>query len=313
MTMSDLSVLLDEIDLATGRSEDVLDDDVVQHLQSIARRIRKRRGYLGEALVVAFAGGTGCGKSSLVNALVGAPVVPTGIVRPTTQVATAVFGELDRVDLTGLLDEIGVDIRIEHENVERLIIVDLPDFDSSEEAHRRVVEDVLPRVDVVIWVLDPEKYADPVLHDEFLSRLVPYEQQFGFVLNKVDRVAEHVEAVVESLRETLVRDGFSQPRVVPAVADGGLDVSPDIDGVHRLIEAASDTKRTATRKIAIDARDLATRGWQACSGVDRRNLGQQSLDRLALSSATFVSLGVAAYTVYASVDGSDRSARHDLV
>jgi GTP-binding protein EngB required for normal cell division len=298
LKMSDLSVLLDAIDLATGRSEGVLPDDQVAELQAIAGRIRTRHGYLGEALVVAFAGGTGSGKSSLLNAFVGDDIAATGVVRPTTQVATAVFGANDRVDLTRLLDELDVERRLEHEGLGRLVIVDLPDFDSLREAHRRVVEDVLPRVDVVIWVLDPEKYADPVLHDEFLRRLVPYERQFGFVLNKADRIPEAVDLVADSLKVMLTKDGFSDPHVEVSI---GVEVDgspPDISGVEALIERSSDAKRTATRKIAIDARAIATEGWRSCKDADRRNFGQQSLDRLALASATFVSLGVEAYSVY---------------
>lgn len=296
--MPDLSFLLDAIDLATARSEGVLPDDQVADLQAIAGRIRTRHGYLGEALVVAFAGGTGSGKSSLLNALVGDDIAPTGVVRPTTQVATAVFGAIERVDLTRLLDELDVEDRVEHEGLGRLVMVDLPDFDSLREAHRRVVEEVLPRVDVVIWVLDPEKYADPVLHDEFLRRLVPYERQFGFVLNKADRIPEDVDLVADSLRGMLVDDGFSDPYVEASIGVE-VDGSPlDVSGVKAMIERLSDAKRTATRKIAIDARAIATEGWMSCRDTDRRNLGQQSLDRLALAAATFVSLGVEAYSVY---------------
>ena len=49
-----------------------------------------------------------------------------------------------------------------------VVVLDLPDIDSLEAGHRAAVEAVLPKVDVVAWVTDPEKYADAVLHDDFL-------------------------------------------------------------------------------------------------------------------------------------------------
>ena len=50
----------------------------------------------------------------------------------------------------------------------KLLVLDLPDLDSIEPSHAERVDQLLPRVDAVLWVTDPEKYQDAVLHDAYL-------------------------------------------------------------------------------------------------------------------------------------------------
>src|SRR4029078_9237979 len=54
---------------------------------------------------------------------------------------------------------------------------------------RGAVEDVRPRSDAVVWVTDPEKYADAVLHDDFLAAWVPRLDRQLVVVNKADRLS----------------------------------------------------------------------------------------------------------------------------
>ena len=88
-----------------------------------------------------------------------------------------------------LLDEIGIDNRVEHERLPDIAVLDLPDQDSIEPAHRMAVQRVLPQVDAVAWVFDPVKYADRTIHDDFIAPLADHDQRFMFVLNKVDTLA----------------------------------------------------------------------------------------------------------------------------
>ena len=50
-----------------------------------------------------------------------------------------------------------------------LVLLDLPDFDSVEARHRLEVDRLLRLVDLVVWVLDPQKYADRVVHQQYLA------------------------------------------------------------------------------------------------------------------------------------------------
>ena len=244
--------------------------------------------------MVALAGGTGSGKSSLINALVGSPVVETGVVRPTTQIATAVAPPGMSADLDPLLDALGVERCLTDRGAGDLVFIDLPDFDSIEEAHRHVVDEVIPRVDAVVWVLDPEKYADPVLHDQFLAKLTEYDSQFIFALNQADRLGDDLAEAMHALAALLAGDGFVDPRVCSTIARTPSGES-EIAALTTAIRERLDTKRTAIAKLAIDCLTIAGVGWRACRTVDLRDAGDVTRDRVALGAATFVSLGVTAF------------------
>ena len=293
--MTDIRDLLDTLDLAIARAERVLDDGAVDSMIRTARRLRTRSGFLGEVLVVALAGGTGSGKSSIVNALVGEQIVEIGVVRPTTQQATAVFRPGGAVDLLGLFDAVGVERRLGHDAAGDIVLIDLPDFDSTAESHRHVVEQVLPRVDAVVWVLDPEKYADPVLHRDFLRGTVDHEDLFVFVLNQADRLGAELPVAVASLASLLEDDGFTQPPIVTTVA-APFDEA-DVGALAGVLEDRWDLKSTAITKMVLDVLGIARRGWSATGEVDPPD-DTDARDALALARATFVWLGVTAHDVH---------------
>jgi GTPase Era involved in 16S rRNA processing len=255
---------------------------------------------VGEALVVAFAGGTGSGKSSLINALVGETVAPTGVVRPTTDEALAAIPVGGTTIFARMLAELAVTNRVEVAALKSTILVDLPDFDSTALTHRHIVESVLPVVDAVVWVFDPEKYADRIVHDEFLSELAPYESQFVFVLNQADRLDSEAVVVVDHLVGLLNEDGFGQPEVVSSVAKEPIDIS---DLVHTLY-ARLDAKRTVISKLATDLMVSANDGWALVHETGSDELDIAGRDEFGLSAATFVSLGVAAFEVLSNVEES---------
>ncbi|MGR3937951.1 GTPase [Streptomyces sp. BRA346] len=164
--------------------------------------------------VVALAGATGSGKSTLFNALAGAPLSECGIRRPTTA-APLSCAWTDHAD--GLLDRLG----IPHADRRRpahpydpalrgLVLLDLPDHDSAAPGHRDRVDRLLGLVDAVVWVVDPEKYADAVLHERYLRPLAGYAEVTFVVLNQVDRLpGEAADQVLDDLRRLLDEDGLA--------------------------------------------------------------------------------------------------------
>lgn len=297
--MAELAEILDLMDLADVRSRDVLPVEDGKEVAAVVDRARTRHGFVGEVLVVAIAGGTGTGKSSIVNALIGDEAVPTGVVRPTTQDASAVYPKECASDLGPMLDALGVGERIPTVALEDVVLVDLPDFDSVERAHRHVVDNVLPRVDAVVWVMDPEKYADPVVHNEFLSQLVDHEPQFVFVLNQIDRIDGMHGEVMDSLRSHLRRDGFSKPLVVGTSASPRDGADPDVSGLTEAVARHLDVKTTALSKLSVDLRSIANSGWQGCRAAGAEASNESGRWQAALAAATFVTLGVAAYEMFA--------------
>ena len=95
-------------------------------------------GFPGDAYVLAFVGGTGVGKSSLLNALAGETVSPASVRRPTTSVPVAWVPAAERTALEPLLEWLGVDEVREHgaTDLGPVAILDLPDMDSVATEHR---------------------------------------------------------------------------------------------------------------------------------------------------------------------------------
>jgi hypothetical protein len=132
----------------------------------------------------------------------------------------------------------GIADRIGHGGPSWLCLIDLPDSDSVELDHRYLARALLPRVDMVIWVTDPEKYRDATFHREQVAPLAGYQEQFVFVLNQVDRLAaEEVRSVLADLVDALDEDGIVDPEVIPTSAQP--PAGPPI-GVDRLLEVLED-------------------------------------------------------------------------
>lgn len=171
-------------------------------------------------LRLALLGGTGVGKSTIINALAGREISPGSRRRPTTTriVAYAHRGWMGEEDLP--LDEMEQIRRHDEEGIRDLIIIDFPDFDSLREEGRQTVDRFLPRMDQILWVVDKEKYNDRRLHDGYLRKEAPYRQNFVFLFNKVDEFIgraglpdgeRELEICISDLTETLEGEGIESP------------------------------------------------------------------------------------------------------
>ncbi len=182
------------------------------------------RADLGSAhTVVALAGATGSGKSSLFNAVAGFTISTVGVRRPTTSHPVAcVWGP----GADPLLDWLQVPSRhrTEHDSeleggaaspMTGLVLLDMPDHDSRELAHRVDVDRLVDRIDLIVWVVDPQKYADEALHADYLRRLRGHDDVLIVVLNQVDRLgpAERT-AVLDDLRRLVREDGLPAATVM---------------------------------------------------------------------------------------------------
>jgi GTP-binding protein EngB required for normal cell division len=255
--MRDPLELLDALDLVVARGRGVIDDAILSEAGRAIGRMRVRRGFRGSTLVVALIGGTGSGKSSLLNAIAAEPVASVSYLRPHTEQPLAwIPAEADPA-LFALLDDLEITerrLQVSHPN---LAVLDLPDIDSVDPGHRRSVEALLPDLDSVLWLVDPEKYRDPVLHRDFLEPLSRYADQFAFALNKIDLVPEEVRGVViDDVTRALKADGYAEPVVFGIAADPPTGSALGIDDVNTHLRDRIDLKRIERSKTIGDAKTV---------------------------------------------------------
>jgi GTPase SAR1 family protein len=218
-----------------------------------AGRIRRRLGLTDRTVVAAIAGGTGSGKSSLLNALVGDELAMTGPRRPTTERALAAVSDDSEPGLIVMLDQLGIDRTVATGLPDRLALIDLPDTDSTVAQHRMIVEDLFPHLDLVVWVVDPEKYHDRVWHDRWLRPHADLYERFRFVLNQTDRLSPaEVADITIDLTSALEADGIESPRVVIAAADPPLGPPVGADALLEEFERVATAKETALERMRVD-------------------------------------------------------------
>ncbi len=240
-----------------------------------------RLGFPADVYVLALVGGTGVGKSSVLNGLAGTPVSRASVRRPTTDRAVAWVPDEGHSDLGGLLDWLGVGVVVGHSTPELagVAILDLPDMDSVADEHRERVEEVLPRVDAVAWVTDPEKYHDAVLHDEFLHTWLPRLHTQVVVLNKADRLAANAR---EQLRRDLERDMVRISRgagrgTVPVLVTSAAAGPEGLSELRRWLETSVESKRIVRARLVTSMVSAIDR-LALSAGVDPRVAAEPFLD-----------------------------------
>ncbi|MHA7276290.1 GTPase [Arthrobacter sp. Hz1] len=261
---SQLEALDTARELATGR----LPEGDLQAAYDVLDRASTRRSLSDAHTVVGIFGPTGSGKSSLLNALTGTDVARVAARRPTTSEPLAVLWQSDGSG--PLLDWLQVAQRHELPDDSRLafggrssaddggglILLDLPDFDSTATSHREVVERLAGQVDVLLWVVDPQKYADAALHHGFLRGMSAHGAVTVVALNQTDRlVGDEVDQVTASLRGILAAEGLGSVGVHPVSAVTGAG----LDKLVREIGLTVKRRQAATARLTADVTATATR------------------------------------------------------
>ncbi|WP_299955838.1 YfjP family GTPase [uncultured Modestobacter sp.] len=293
-----LTALREAVEVAEGRLE-------VPEVGSARTLLAKAgaREALGDATVVALAGATGSGKSTLFNALSGAEVSTPGVRRPTTGVAHASVWGPDGADR--LLDWLQVPRRHRVERgdaaLDGLVLLDLPDHDSIRLENRLEVDRLVELVDVLVWVLDPQKYADAAVHSRYLAPLAGHAGVLVVVLNQVDRLDEAAaQACLADLRGLLDREGLAATPIVPTAARTGAGLPELRAELARRVSA----RRAATDRLAADARGAAQALSAHCAPDAGDDRSRDPAERTGLTVALADAAGVPAV-----VGAVERSAR----
>ena len=247
-----LNERLDALEDAARIGEPYLTDEHRERLERVATAGAERRALSAEHTVVGFFGATGSGKTSLFNAVVGEDLGKAAARRPTTSSPLAAIWHPDGSE--ELLDWLGVEDRRERQgefanNAGPLILLDLPDFDSVEASNRAVAERLAGQVDVLVWVSDPEKYADSVIHDQFIRPHANHSAVTLAVLNKSDLLAERdIDTVADSYAGLLRDDGLTNVQVVATSTLTGAG----IDDLRGAIARVAKAYNAQTARIEAD-------------------------------------------------------------
>ena len=272
-----LDALASVVELGSGRLDAASLDDARAVLARAGERLRLSSHHT----VVALAGATGSGKSSLFNALAGAELSRTGVRRPTTSVPHAcVWGGADGAG--PLLERLGVGRRAtavvdaDPPGLDGLIVVDLPDVDSTERKNRATADRLLELVDLFVWVVDPQKYADAVLHEEYLRPLAGHADVTVVAFNQVDRVGpEQLAQCLRDLDRLLEQDGLAGTRIVATSARTGAGLAEIKDVLADTVQArAARTARLAADLDRVVDRLGAQLGEGEAASVGRRERGR---------------------------------------
>ncbi|XKH54555.1 dynamin family protein [Citricoccus nitrophenolicus] len=290
---SPLDLKLAALETAARLGEGRVTEEALASARQVVERARERRRLSADHTVVGFFGATGSGKSSLFNAVTGHPLARAAATRPTTsEPLAAVWGAdgseplLDWLEVSHRHQLDGPAAGVEpsgpwsrllgqrwtrkngrqsdgqhgrtngrqNDQPGGLILLDLPDFDSIAVRHREIVTRLAGQVDVLVWVVDPQKYADAALHREFLEPLAAHRGVTLVVLNQIDRLAEaDVEAVTASLNGILAQDGLARVPVYPASATTGAGVEP----LRSAIAEVAQRRSAASERLLSDVRTAA--------------------------------------------------------
>jgi len=255
---SRLAALSHAVEAGQGR----VPDNSLTAARAVLDRAGQRLEHSTEHTVVALAGSTGSGKSSLFNRLAGEPLAPVGVRRPTTAIPQACTWGPGAEGAGSLLDWLGIDQRhvlstaVAGDALAGLVLLDLPDHDSTALAHRLEVDRLVAMVDLMIWVVDPQKYADAVLHHRYLAPLAKHGSVMLFALNHVDELSDtEQEACLSDLRRLLAEDGFAKPAILATSATTGLG----IDRLTAVLRDQVSRTRASSARLSADVDRAATR------------------------------------------------------
>ena len=268
-----IEMLSKAVELSAGR----VPDDVADHARTVLDRADKRCRIGGDHTVIALAGATGSGKSSTFNALAGAELADPGVRRPTTSKATsAVWGSESAESLLDWLDvprrhHMGSD-----DALDGLVLLDLPDHDSVRIEHRLEVDRLVEMVDMIVWIVDPQKYADAALHTRYLAPLATHSEVMTVILNQVDRLdKEQRKNCLRDLRRLLDSEGLDKAKIMAISATTGEGVEDMRVALARAVRA----KKVQAARLHADL-DSVSQQLSGATGDEAGQVSQDSVDQL---------------------------------
>ncbi|MEI2809421.1 MAG: ABC transporter [Nocardioides sp.] len=305
----DLGARIQGLEAAADAADGRVNDALVGDARAVVTRATSRLKLSADHTVVAIAGATGSGKSSTYNQLTELELSAVGVRRPTTSWASACVWGSDGAE--ELLEWLGIPPRHqttrdsmlstgrEDNSLQGVVLLDLPDHDSTEVSHHLEVDRLVALADLLIWVLDPQKYADAAIHGRYLEPLASHQDVTMVVLNQIDLVPEdRREAMIADVRRLLREDGMPNVPVFALSARNGWGIAELRGEIAKRVAAKKATKA----RLAADVKSVATKladasGTQKASALSKTRVSE-------LEAAFADAAGVP--TVVAAVEKSTR-------
>ncbi len=282
---------------------------------------------LDQPLLVTVMGEFSSGKSSFVNAFIGADVAPTGIT-PTTATINVVRygrergGRIVRPDGTTI--ELGWDALMAHlraltpddargidrveilvplPQLEKINIVDTPGLNSIQPEHEATARGFIGRADAVVWVFTAsqggkasEKKALQSIRDEGKRVLGVLNKADQLSASEVTEVVEFIGGTLGELVETIVpvsaRNALEHERT--ATGDDGNWAALSTALEERFFQQARQLKRDACartlRGVVAEAQAVLAKGRHRA--VEAADAAKAARDELAASARQFAGEGV---------------------
>ena len=180
------------------------------------RALADSMGQLDELFLLVVVGEFNAGKSALINALLGEPVLAEGVTPTTSKIHHITWGdELSREPMGAVGERITAPV----ETLRQLTVVDTPGTNALDRAHEALTADYVPRADLVLFVTSSDR---PLSESErvFLESIRSWGKKVAMLVNKVDilRSDEERGEVVTYVTSNSARLLGLEPEVFPVSA-----------------------------------------------------------------------------------------------
>jgi hypothetical protein len=167
------------------------------------------------------------------------------------------------------------------EELRGLILLDLPDHDSVVASSAALTDRIAKLADLLIWVLDPQKYADAAVHNQYLIPLADHAGVFTVVLSQADLLtAEQADDCGEDLRRLLDSEGLEDVRLYTVSGRTGAG----LDALRELLADAVAARRAADERISADIDSLLGRYAAYAAGPAAPNVAHNGAAAAGLSA-----------------------------
>ena len=167
--------------------------------------------------------------------------------------------------------------------------------------------------DMLVWVLDPQKYADAAIYDRYLTPLVGHQEIMLVALNHIDEVpVGQRDAMVADVERLLGEHGLGSVPVVAISAKHGDGISE----LKKLVAERVAAKKATSARLMADVASIAARLAAANGSADPQPVGKARRSELVSAFADAAGVPVVVDAVEQATrvraPAGHRLAGHDL-